>query len=158
MNIRSLASKAALISELTSDKNVDLFCQTETWLSEDHYISLNEATPPGQTNFNAPRCFGQEGGVAAIFGSSLSILTQPNTGNNSFESLVLNLSHPTWRTGQPAFFTVLSRPPGPYLELLSEFTEFLSSLVLKSDEVVNIDLNIDEANDSLAVASNSISS
>lgn len=86
-----MSSKAALINELISDKNIDLYCLTKTWLSEDHYISLNEAAPPGQTNFNAPRCFGQEGGVVAIFGSYLSIFTKPHTGNNSFESLVLSL-------------------------------------------------------------------
>lgn len=92
--------------------------------------------------------------LVLIYPSSL----KPNTGNNSFESLVLSLSHPTWKTGQPAVFTVLSRPPGPHSELLSEFTEFLSSLDLKSDEVINIDFNIDVANDSLAVAFNSVSS
>lgn len=44
-------------------------------------------------------------------------------GYSSFESLVLSLSHPTYRAGHPV--AVLYRPPGPqYSEFLSEFSEF----------------------------------
>ncbi|MDF4294885.1 hypothetical protein P3465_23480, partial [Vibrio parahaemolyticus] len=45
------------------------------------------------------------------------------------------------------------RAPGPYSEFLSEFSEFLSSLVLKSDKVIivgDFNIHVDVDNDSLA--------
>ncbi|MDF4362241.1 hypothetical protein P3514_33715, partial [Vibrio parahaemolyticus] len=48
------------------------------------------------------------------------------------------------------------RAPGPYSEVVSEFSEFLSSLVLKSDKViivVDFNIHVDVDNDSLALIS-----
>lgn len=59
LKIWSLSSKPILINELISDKSIDLFCLNETWLSEDDYVSLTEATPPSQINSNVPHCSGQ---------------------------------------------------------------------------------------------------
>ena len=40
-------------------------------------------------------------------------------------------------------FVVVYRPPGPYSEFLSEFSEFLSQLVLSTDTVIVVgDFNI----------------
>jgi len=64
--IRPLSSKAALVNDLESDNHSDLFCLTETWLSHEKYVSLNESTPPLINNL-IPQGTGQGGGVAAIF-------------------------------------------------------------------------------------------
>ena len=44
---------------------------------------------------------------------------------------------------QPLIFITVYRPPGPYTEFLSEFSEFLSSLVLESNKIILIgDINV----------------
>ncbi|XP_073810141.1 uncharacterized protein isoform X2 [Danio rerio] len=47
LNIRSLAPKALIINEIITENNLNALCLTETWLKQNDYISLNEATPPG---------------------------------------------------------------------------------------------------------------
>ncbi|MDF4405412.1 hypothetical protein P3471_22925, partial [Vibrio parahaemolyticus] len=115
-------------------------------------VSLNESTPPSH-NTHIPRGSGRGGGVAAIFNSSLLINPKPKLDYNSFESLVLSLLHPIWKTSQPLPFVIVYRAPGPYSEFVSEFSEFLSSLVLKSDKVIivgDFNIHVDVDNDSLA--------
>jgi len=46
------------------------------------------------------------------------------------------------------------RAPGPYYEFLSEFSEFLSSLVLNTDKVIivgDFNIHVDIENDSLSI-------
>ena len=63
--------------------------------------------------------------MAAIFRSGLLISPRTKISFSSFKSLILSFSHPKWK----------SQKPGPYSEFLSEFSEFLSQLVLSSDKV-----------------------
>ena len=84
---------------------------------------------------------------------------KPKLNYNSFESIVLSLSHPNWKTLQPVLFVIVYRAPGPYSDFISEFSEFLSSLVLKSDKVIivgDFNVHVDVKNDSLSNAFTSL--
>ena len=144
---------------LISDNNLDLLCLSETWLGEQEYVGLNTATPPSHSNTHIPRDNGQVGGgVAAIFNSSLIITPRAKPKYKSFESLALNLSHPNWKS-QPLILVTVYRPPGPYTVFLSEFAEFLSSLVLESNKLCltgDLNIHVDVETNSLSNAFNSL--
>ena len=60
-----------------------------------------------------------------------------------------------WKTVQPILFVIVYRAPGPYSEFLAEFSEFLTSLVLKTDKVIivgDFNIHVDVDNDSLSSA------
>ena len=84
---------------------------------------------------------------------------KPKLNYNSFESIVLSFSHPNWKTLQPVLFLIVYHAPGLYSDFISEFSEFLSSLVLKSDKVIivgDFNIHVNVTNDSLSSAFTSL--
>ena len=144
-----------MVNDLISDHHIDLLSLTETWLSIDEYVSINESTPPSHLNAHIPRDTGRGGGVAAILNSGLQVNTRPKAAFSSFESLVLIISNPAWKSSQPVLFAIVYRPPGPYSDFLTEFSEFLSDLVLSSDKIIivgDFNIHVDVESDSLSIA------
>ena len=55
----------------------------------------------------------------------------------------------------PIMFVIVYRAPGPYTEFLSEFSEFLSALLFKTDKVIivgDFNIHVYVENDSLGTA------
>ena len=70
------------------------------------------------------------GGVANIYDSKFHF-TKKKMTFWSFERLVMKSMPPT----QSRFMATVYRPPGPYIEFLTEFPEFLSDLVVMADNI-----------------------
>ena len=143
----------------TTEHNIDLFGLAEAWLRKDEYASLNEASPPSHINTHIARDSGRGGGVAAIYNSNLVINPKPESNYSSFESLSINMPHPSNKLIDSIDFVIVYRPPGPYSSFLVEFSEFLSNLALTKDKVIvvgDFNVHVDVENDSLGVSFRSI--
>uniref|UniRef100_A0A3P9AYQ0 HD domain-containing protein n=1 Tax=Maylandia zebra TaxID=106582 RepID=A0A3P9AYQ0_9CICH len=119
-------------------------------------VEMNQH-PPSHSNYQKPRSTGRGGSVAAIFHTSLFINERPRQTFNSFESLMLNIVHPSCETQKPVLLVIIYRPPGPYTEFLSDFSDFISDLVLSSDKIIivgDFNIHVDAKNDSLNMAFN----
>ena len=67
--------------------------------------------------------------------------------------------HPNSKATQPVTLVTLYRPPGPYTEFLSEFSDFLSALVVNSDKILivgDFNIHMDNENNSLTIAFQSL--
>lgn len=67
INARSISNKSFLLNDFISNKDVDILCITETWLSAGDSDCLLEVSSTDFNFLSTPRLSGRGGGVAAIF-------------------------------------------------------------------------------------------
>ncbi|XP_061896832.1 uncharacterized protein LOC133645918 [Entelurus aequoreus] len=138
LNIRSLSPKALLVNEVIRDNNLNVIGLSETWLKPDEFFALNEASPPNYTNAHVARPLKRGGGVALIYNENFNLTPNLNNKYKSFEVLTMRSVTPL-----PLDLAVIYRPPGPYSDFISEFSEFVADLVTHADNIIIMgDFNI----------------
>uniref|UniRef100_A0AAQ6IK29 Endonuclease/exonuclease/phosphatase domain-containing protein n=1 Tax=Anabas testudineus TaxID=64144 RepID=A0AAQ6IK29_ANATE len=137
-NKKSLTSKALTVNETITDQEFDILCLTETWIKQDEYVALNEATPPGYSYIHQPRLTGRGGGVAVIYNDKLTIVQKHVHKFKAFECLYSNITSidTNIKSAQPIPLIIIYRARGPYSEFLCEFADFLSNLVVSVDKAL----------------------
>ncbi len=146
-NCQSAVNKADFIPSIATHSGLNLMALTETWIKPE-----DTATPAAlSTNFtfsHTPRTIGRGGGTGLLISNEwkFDLLPSP-TGNGSFESHAITITHPA-----KIHVVVVYRPPGQlgdFLEeldvLLSNFPEDGTPLVLLGD--FNIHLEKPQATD-----------
>lgn len=106
----------------------------ETWLKPNDVSPLIEASPPNFTYSHIARTSKKGGGVGLISKSNLSLSPNYKFKLSSCEILIVrppNLGGPG-----PSYLIMLYRPPGPYSSFLDEFSNFLSDLITRADNII----------------------
>ena len=82
-----------MVSDFILEKNVDLFCMTETWLSGEpkDNATLAAITPPGYSVKHVPRTGGRGGGVGIIHRDACSLKLIKTSVFKSFEHMTVRV-------------------------------------------------------------------
>ena len=110
---------------------------TETWQQNMDYSHLIELCPADCSFISTPRLTGRGGGLAVVFKDKF---TCQMVSTESYCSFELQIS----RVGRlnPIYCILIYRQPGPIGSFLSDFTDFLSSII-KLDRVLMVgDFNL----------------
>lgn len=149
LNIRSLSNKTFYINDFISHYGLHFFFLTECWLSSTACTVLIEASPPDYSFLFSARQDRTGGGLAVIFAKQFSC-TMCSLGNfTSFEYLAMLMG-----TRQHILALLIYRPPRYNPIFLTEFSEFLSSILIKYDKIVllgDLNFHINNVLDSKAV-------
>ena len=67
-NVQSVTNKSLKINELINERNLDIFCITETWLKEEEEdkSKIKECTPSSHKFMQRDRNFKKGGGIGVI--------------------------------------------------------------------------------------------
>ncbi|XP_058653551.1 uncharacterized protein LOC131553157 [Onychostoma macrolepis] len=111
---------------------------TETWLSLGDTTALMELSPPDYSFFNSPRTAGRGGGIATIFRNCFKCKRLPDEIFHSFEVQLFKVDFPT-----SLLCALVYRPLKYNKDFIQEFSDFLASLVSRSDSLLIVgDFNI----------------
>ncbi len=93
LNIRCLSTITLFVTDMITDRKLDVLCLTENWLKPDEYIILNESAPQDYCYKNEPRPKGKgEVLLQFIYINILSISKKTGFKYNSFEAMMLHMT------------------------------------------------------------------
>ena len=147
INARSVCNKPFIIRDFFKSHQLDFLFLTETWLKDKDNVTVNKICPPACRLISAPRS-SRGGGLAAVVSKQFTCRSVDIDNFNTFESLLLRVG-----SVNPLFVLLCYRPPGSKSEFLTEFSELLSSIVMKVDNLVltgDFNFHIDNPLDTLA--------
>lgn len=111
---------------------------TETWLTENDLSPISELLPTNCGFFSCPRKSKKGGGVAVIFKNSFKCRQIPAESFDSFEAMLCKVESPC-----SLLIAVIYRPPNSKSAFLSDFSEFLSDILTRNDNLLIVgDFNI----------------
>ena len=87
INSRSVRNKAYLIRDYIVDRDLDIVCITETWLSTSDTAVINALTPEGYNFRHLPRTDRRGGGVGVLYKSSFHLCSSTPLPATSFKGL-----------------------------------------------------------------------
>ncbi|XDV21765.1 hypothetical protein PO909_026786 [Leuciscus waleckii] len=132
LNVRSIKRdqrKRLRIKEIITDKELDVFLTTETWLVNNTADeALREASPPNFTFYHKCRMGQTGGGVAIQFSPELRGQRIYFPSRASFEYVAAALKHKNWY--EEVLFISVYRPPG---SKSAEFKDFILDFDLLLD-------------------------
>ena len=136
-NIRSLSSKTFYINDFITHYGLHFFFLTECWLSSTASAVLIEASPPDYSFLFSTRKDKTGGGLAVIFFNQFPCMVCSLGNFTSFEYLAMLIGN-----RQHILALLIYRPPRYNPIFLTEFSEFLSTALIKHDKIVLLgDLN-----------------
>ena len=137
VNARSIINKSFLLNDIIKSKNLDFMFITETWQRTNEHAPIIELCPPDYSFLSLPRTSGRGGGLAAVF-KNMFPCRMVNTGSfSSFELQMIKIGQ-----SDPFYAILVYRPPGPNSCFLTDFSDFLSSILKLSKFILLGDFNI----------------
>lgn len=112
---------------------------TETWFTENELSPFSELLPMNCGFFSRPRKSRKGGGIAVIFKNMFKCRLLSVDSYDSFETVLL------CKVESPCslLIAVLYRPPNSKSDFLRDFSEFLSDIVTRGDNLLIVgDFNI----------------
>ncbi len=85
-NARSVNNKALLLSDIITDRKLDLLFLTESWHKQNDGLLYNQITPKGYGLFDLPRLTGRGGGIIVVYNLQFNISAVRVPQFTSFEN------------------------------------------------------------------------
>ena len=145
LNGQSLNNKSAVFTDYICERKPDIVALTETWFTDKESASRALRTPAGYNLLDHPRSGRFGGGTGVLFRNKISVNKIDAAELRSFEFAEWNIKSGSQRI----HLIVIYRPP--YADnhpvttsvFLTEFTEFLESVLLSTDPLlITGDFNI----------------
>lgn len=148
LNVRSLTSKTDIVSDVISERSLDVLALTETWHSDSNDVRLRLATPDGYAAVDAARQSGRGGGVAVIYRKHLRCSRVSLPALCTLEAVCVRLT----TSSGPIVLLNVYRPGStrPSTLFYDELASVLELLVVHSCPVImggDINIHVEDADD-----------